>query len=209
MFGICWPTTFPWSDELYRIYELEPGSGITNTMIGAYNHPDDGEMVTSHITRALETLEPFDFYYRIVLSDQRVKTLRAQGRIMVNEKGERYKMFGTAQDVTDRQNLIEKLQESEKLYRQAETIAHIGNWHWDVVRNEVTWTDELFRMYGLEPQSIEVTYERYLEYVHPDDRDMLTNIIARSLHSKLPYEFFHRIISHDGKVKTLHSRVRF
>lgn len=103
-------------------------------------------------------------------------------------------------------NQLERLEESEAIYKSAERIAHIGNWRWEVAANKVHWTDGLYRIYGFEPGSIEVNFEVFLSYVHEDDRESIKNIIVNSLSSKNPFEFYHRIVTDDGVTKVLHSR---
>ena len=197
-----------WSEELYRIYEMDPRKAdiINSAIIRPYNHPDDARAVAAHIRHSKETLEPFDFHYRIILPDGTEKTLHARGEVIANESGKAVKIFGTAQDVTERQNLIRKLEESEQQYKQAQAITHMGNWDWHVDDNRVTWTDELYRIYGLEPQSVEITLENFIEMVHPEDRALLKEQTRRTLEEKNPGDFFHRIIIGDGSVKILHAK---
>jgi PAS domain S-box-containing protein len=101
---------------------------------------------------------------------------------------------------------LNRLEESELLYKKAEAIASIGNWRWEVVSDRVVWTDEMYRIFGLQPQSAEINFHRYLELVHPDDRDLVTSHVTNSLRTKQPYEFFHRIVHNNGKQKILHAR---
>lgn len=99
-----------------------------------------------------------------------------------------------------------RLEESELLYKKAESLASIGNWKWEVENDRVLWTDELYRIFGLQPQSEEINFHRYLELIHPDDRDMVTSHVTRSLQTKEAYEFFHRVLHHNGKLKVVHAR---
>jgi PAS domain S-box-containing protein len=101
---------------------------------------------------------------------------------------------------------VNRLEESELLYKKAEAIASIGNWRWELESDRVVWTDELYRIFGLEPQSAEINFHRYLELVHPDDRDLVTSHVTNSLRTKQPYEFFHRVVLNNGKAKVLHAR---
>ncbi len=196
-----------WTDELYRIYELNPQvDTVTNEKIRAYNHPEDAAMIREHTDRARETGAPFDFYYRIVLKGGQIKTLHALGEVMVDQQGKSFRIFGTTQDVTERHQLLNQLQKNEQLYRQVESIAHVGAWYWNVEENIVSWTDELYRIYGLEPQSEVITFESYLTFVHTEDREMVIGTVRQSLETGHPYIFFHRIILRDGTLKFLHAR---
>jgi PAS domain S-box-containing protein len=99
-----------------------------------------------------------------------------------------------------------RLEESELLYKKAEAIASIGNWRWEVQADRVLWTDEMYRLFGLKPQSEAINFHRFLELVHPDDRDLVTSRVTSSLQTKKPYEFFHRVVHNNGKLKVLHAR---
>src|SRR4051812_16511443 len=64
----------------------------------------------------------------------------------------------------------DELRRSEARLREAQQLARLGSWEWDIPANVVTWSDELFRIYGLAPQSFSPSYEDFLQRVHPDDR---------------------------------------
>ncbi len=89
---------------------------------------------------------------------------------------------------------------------EAQKLAHIGSWDWDIERNQVTWSDELFRIYGLEPQASEVTFESYLERIHPDDRDLVRENVEKAYAGGGPFLFEHRLLAADGGVKWTQSR---
>ncbi|WP_266363849.1 sensor histidine kinase [Tellurirhabdus rosea] len=109
--------------------------------------------------------------------------------------------------------LNSKLQESEQtlregieLYKQSQALTHIGNWRWYITENYVRWSDEMFRVYGLEPQCERVTYERFLERVHPEDRDRVQTYIQNALQTGQPLEYVHRVILPDGQVRYVQAK---
>jgi PAS domain S-box-containing protein len=91
---------------------------------------------------------------------------------------------------------------------EAQALARLGSWEWDIPTNRVTWSDELFRLYGLERHSIEVTFEAYLDRVHPEDRDLVAGTVQGAYASGEPFEFDHRLVRPDGTVRWTHSRGR-
>lgn len=95
---------------------------------------------------------------------------------------------------------------NEQLYKQAQSLSHIGNWTWLIKEGKILWTDELYRIYGLEPQSQEITFELYASFVHPDDKEELFNTIQNALSTKMPYNLNHRIITTDGTIKYLNAK---
>jgi PAS domain S-box-containing protein len=90
------------------------------------------------------------------------------------------------------------------LYEQAQQLAQIGNWHWDLVNDSLTWSKELFRIYELPPQA-KVTYD-LASFNHPDDAQMVTHQIEISKLTKQPHDFYYRIVLQDGRQKYLHAK---
>jgi len=112
-----------WSDELYRIYELEPQSPISFERISSYNHPDDAEMVARYMHGSIKTLKPYDFFYRIILKNNRQKVLHAKGEVKLDEVGIPVEIFGTLQDVTEQKQKEKELEESRRF---AEKITDVS-----------------------------------------------------------------------------------
>jgi PAS domain S-box-containing protein len=97
----------------------------------------------------------------------------------------------------------EALEHHRALLADAERLAHLGNWQWDIVRNKVTWSDEMHRIYGLSRDKFGGSYEAFLTRVHPGDRDKVAAIIQEAYEKKIPFRFHHRIIRPDGQEATL------
>ena len=91
---------------------------------------------------------------------------------------------------------------------EAQQLAHVGSWEWDVPADQVTWSDELYRLWGVEPGGGEMTYEWYLESVHPDDRELVKNMVERAFTEGMPFSFEHRVSQPDGRPRWIHSRGR-
>jgi PAS domain S-box-containing protein len=98
------------------------------------------------------------------------------------------------------------LEHSREFLEQAQRSARLGSWEWDIATNEVTWSDELFRVYGHEPGGVEVSFETFLGFVHPDDREMVGRTVQDALTSHAPFRFDHRIILADGTIRWLEGR---
>ena len=103
---------------------------------------------------------------------------------------------------------VKKLELSEMQLAEAQQVAHIGSWEWDIPANRVTWSDELFRLYGLEPGSINVNYEAFLERLHPGDRKRVAAIMDKAYKDHQPFAIDHRIVLPAGSEGILHSRGR-
>ncbi|MDH5510349.1 MAG: EAL domain-containing protein [Nitrospinota bacterium] len=98
------------------------------------------------------------------------------------------------------------LKESQQSLSHAQSIAHIGNWDWDMVTNELKWTDEIYRIFGLEPQQFEATYEAFVDRIHPDDRDKVNDMVLRAVERKEDYFIEHRVVRPNGEERIVTER---
>lgn len=193
-----------WSDELYRIYGLQPGIELDYDTLRSMNHPDDVQKVRDIMAVSKNSNQPYDFFYRIILKSGEVKIVHAKGNVLIDNKGVAYKMYGTVQDVTKWQLLIEKLQKSEERYKQAQALAHMGDWEWHINENRLIWTDELYRIYEME-QGGDITLNNTLSFVHPEDRHKVDLAMKECLAGHQPFDISYRIMLGD-KEKCLHSK---
>jgi PAS domain S-box-containing protein len=108
--------------------------------------------------------------------------------------------------VVERRRAERRLQQSEEQLLEAQQIAHLGNWQWDIASNRVSWSDELYRIFGLEPQSIDITFEGFLRRVHREDRERVADIIAEAYQTGQPFSFEHQLIRPDGTIRTVQAQ---
>src|SRR5438309_6998087 len=106
----------------------------------------------------------------------------------------------------ERKREQERIVQSEYLLAQAQQVSQMGSWQWDIASNVVSWSDELYRIYALEPQQFEGSYEAFLERVHPEDRELVRQNISNALKECQPFTFDHRIVRPDGSVRILNAR---
>lgn len=88
---------------------------------------------------------------------------------------------------------------------EAQAVAHVGSWEWEVPSNTLWWSDELHRIYGV-PKESPASYEMFLARVHPDDRDRIDRTVRRAMADGQPFAFEHRIVRGDGSLRTLSAR---
>jgi PAS domain S-box-containing protein len=110
------------------------------------------------------------------------------------------------EEITQRKQVEEALRANEKSLAEAQRIAHMGNWDLDLVKNELRWSDEIYRIFGLKPQEFRATYEAFLDAVHPDDREFVNKSYTTSLKNNTPYDIVHRIERPDGEVRYVHEK---
>ena len=195
-----------WSDELYRIFEIghRDFDGRYDAFVSRI-HPDDQLHVLRTNARARLEGASFDIEYRIITLAQQTKIIREVGYASRDQAGDVVRLFGTAQDITERKRAEERLRRSESHLAEAQRLAHVGSWEWDLRSGDVTWSDELYRIFGLQPGEIDVAHEA-MSFIHTDDRDEILNTVRRSIITKEPYSFCYRVLRPDGDERIVQTR---
>jgi two-component system NtrC family sensor kinase len=161
-------------------------------------------MVTLLVIFLKKVVKPFrviaDAAQKIALGEyETVITVDANDEIGV--LGESFNAM--SRDISARTAALMKSNES---LAEAQRIARLGNWEWDIVKNELFWSDEIYRIFGLLPREFEATYEAFLQCVHPDDREYVKKSVNDALFAKKPYEINHRILLQDASVRIVHEK---
>ncbi|NEQ75511.1 MAG: PAS domain S-box protein [Okeania sp. SIO2C9] len=104
-------------------------------------------------------------------------------------------------DITERKRAEEQLSKSEAALVEAQQVAHIGNWEFDVKTRKFTWSKELFRMFGVDPNQPEPSYAEYLQMIHPDDLELLEQQVESAIANGTPYTIDYRIVYPDGSTR--------
>lgn len=103
--------------------------------------------------------------------------------------------------VSEQERLISK---REQQLARAQKISHLGCWEWDIVSGKTSWSDELYRIFGVEPASIQASYKGFLERVHPDDREAVKRVVQNALknHQSITSHYC-RIVRPDGSIRII------
>jgi PAS domain S-box-containing protein len=128
------------------------------------------------------------------------------GRIQASHAALEKRIAERTHELAERKRAEEALRKSEASLREAQRIAHLGNWDWDVTNNELRWSEEIFAIFGLSAGEFGGTYEAFLERVHPGDRDKVEQSIRQSLKTGKPYSLEHRLIRPDGEIRIVHEQ---
>lgn len=95
-----------------------------------------------------------------------------------------------------------------EILAEAEAIAHVGAWAWHITTGGLWWSDEVYRIFGRAPQEFPATYEAFVSYLHPDDRDMVTASVDAAVTDGAQYDIEHRVVRPDGSLRYVHERGR-
>ena len=167
-------------------------------------HPEDLERMKA--VRGRSMTEPIDTEYRVSPEEGKWLWVRALSVPVKDAAGKVLRTAGIARDVTDRRLARETLMRSQFQLEEAQRVAHIGSWEWDVIDNRLEWSEQLFRMFQARPQPSGLTFEFYMRMVHPDDRDMVREVVERASATQEPFDFHHRFVLPDGEERILHVR---
>ena len=170
-----------------------------------YNDPADREVLLSLIQ---ERGEANDFGLSLRRRDGSLLWVSASVRGVRDESGELVGLEGFVIDITSRKETEAALNLEREKLAEAQALTHVGSWEWDVLAGTVTWSNELYRIYGLAPEEFEGSYEGFLDRVHPDDRAFVKGVVDRSYEERAPFDFYHRTVRSDRTVRTLHARGR-
>lgn len=117
-------------------------------------------------------------------------------------------MSGIHSDVTERRLAEERLRKSESQLADAQRVARMGSWEWEIATNEIQWSEELYRIHGLEPDQFKASYEIFMECTHPDDREFVDGVVKKAFADGQPFDYYNRCVRPNGEVRILHAHGR-
>lgn len=115
---------------------------------------------------------------------------------------------GIHSDITERRQAAEELAKRESQLADAQRVAHIGSWEWDIATNAISWSDELYRIHGFELDEFDGSFEAFMECIHPDDRVQVKEVVNKAFRDGKPFEYYHRCVRPHGEVRALHAHGR-
>ena len=171
-------------------------------------YPEDRPSILARARQAVAEGRQGELECRIVASDGRVLWVRNVARVLCDPAGVPNRLLGFSEDISARKEAEQALRKSQERLAEAQRIASLGSWEWDVPDNKVTWSDELFHLFGLTPQSFGATYEAFIRLVHPGDREYVMKTVDRALHYGEAYRMDFRVVRPDGVERTVHGEAQ-
>lgn len=123
-----------------------------------------------------------------------------------DRSGAVFGLIGVSTDITSLKAFEEELRQREARLLEAQRVAQVGSWEWNLVPNELRWSEELYRIFGVSRQIFDPTYDSVLNAVHPEDRERVSATVEESLKTGNDFEIEHRVVRPDGTVRTVIAR---
>ncbi len=156
-------------------------------------HPQDRQRMADYSRdHVFRSRQPFDNEYRIIRRhDGEERWIQTAGQLAIGPDGRVSRLFGTSQDITERKQFEQRLSQSEAALREAQAIAHLGSWTLDIGSDTLTWSDEVYRIFG-QHRDKALSVADFIERIHPEDREHVIADWQAALRGA-PYDSEHRI----------------
>jgi PAS domain S-box-containing protein len=199
-----------WSDHMYRLcgVERESFQPSAEAFLGLV-HPEDRPRVSAAAGRSRDSGAAYDEPFRIVRPDGAVRWFQGRSHAELNQAGQPRRIVGVLQDITERHRIELELRARELQRETAHALAALGSWEIDLATGERAWSDQLYRILGIERESLpRPDKDSLLRFVHPGDHSMVMAAQQRALRGEDAEAGPFRIVHPDGALRTVRSRAQ-
>lgn len=171
-------------------------------------HPDDRSGTMERLYAHFQDASiPYRFDYRVQTKTGGYRWIANYGKVVVRDgQGRPQRMIGTHRDVTASKQVEEQLRKSDAHLKAAQRIGKLGSWEFDLRTEQITWSDEVYRIFGRDLNAGPPSFEELQQYVHPNDRGSHQLTIQTAIETQQTYEIEFRICRHDGTLRHLQAR---
>lgn len=168
-------------------------------------HPEDKSRVFADLPRLFET--GYHVHeYRFLHRDGTYRWMRDELRLLSAPDGKPIEIVGSWTDISERRAMEESLRESQARLEEAQRIARLGSWDWNILDGSTFCSAEFYRIFGLERNAFDGSYESFLATVHPEDRGLVDEAMKRAFTEGAPYVMEYRIVRPDENVRYIFSQ---
>ncbi len=180
--------------------EVRPGEEYLNARRRA-RFPEELEANDATGTAAIRAGESYSQEFRCRCADGSLRWLHEDIQVVTVVPGQRWQTVGVCTDVTERVRSEEAQRSSELRLHEALQAGKMGTWEWDMVTNALIWSAETERLFGLPVGAFAGTYQAYQRFLHPEDREVVQELITKAIYNRSPYDSEHRIVLQNGAVR--------
>ena len=182
-------------------YLYRPSANLLGKLLCEVFPKEQADFFLTHIRRALHERRTHRVEYCMHVGE---KAVWFDGSVSPMTD---HSVIWIARDITERKQAEERIRQSERQMAEAQQLAHVGSWNWDLANNVLNWSDEHYHILGLDPKEFDPTYEKVIaEHVFPDDRDLVRSVIDGMLENHEPFSCHYRVLRPDGQVRVVHSQ---
>ena len=168
-------------------------------------HADDRERVREALTFALNNRAPYAAEFRVVWPDGMARWVVGKGRFFYSAEGEPERMVGTLTDISDRKLAEDSLRQRERDLADAQRVAQVGSWRWEPETDSMTWSKELYRIYGRDPDLPPVNFAESPKFLTSTSWELLQHAARQAVQNGMPYELDLEIVRRDGSTRWVHA----
>jgi len=190
-----------WDERTYELYGVNPDHEPDAYLAWASRvHPSDRQFAENEVQLALSGEKDYEPEFRIVLQDGSIRYIKAYAIVQRNDEGVPQRMLGINFDITNRKLAEAQLIKTDTHLKTAQRIGKLGSWEFETSTGILTWSEEVFRIYGLEPNTEPPSYEELQQYIHPDDWEYFHHTVQTAINCQQAYDLEHRIIQPNGRL---------
>ncbi len=205
---LTWKMILPDLEAAQRFLPLDllPGEAYKDAWYRA-RPQEDRDLCDCIGTTSVRAGRSYEQEFRCLDAQGQTRWLHEDIQVETITEGVLWRVVGVCTDITERKRIERSLQLSEERQRLAIEGAGVGTWHWDVLAGTLVWSERCKTLFGLSPDA-EMRYERFVEMLHPDDREAVERAIVRSLDDRQDYDIEHRTFWPDGSLHWLRAKGR-
>lgn len=192
------------SDEACRIHgipilqhEQSPEAWLS------FIHPEDLDFVLKNMKEAQDTLSDFALNYRIKRKDGTIRYIYSETKFQFDSTDKPTGMYGIAHDITERITAEENLKQSEAHLAEAQRLAKMGSWNLDLKADRLTWSEELYNVFGTDKQTLRETQASYLQLIDAEDREFTLQSIIHTQQTGDPFTIEYHITTPKGEKRII------
>jgi len=182
--------------------------GLVGTDAFQEMHPEDREQAKKAFFDTVHDGQNRHVEFRFLLPNGETRWIESHRSAVFDSHGSIAHVVAVARDVTERRQTEEALRARDVQLQEAQALANLGSWEWDVRTNSRRWSDQLAKIFGLRHDQVPPTFDGFYPHVHPEDRERTAKIANEALRSGTEYENQFRIVRPDGVVRTVHNQAR-